>query len=230
VTNVRTAPAGGLRVILCFKFASRAPFEEVTKLRRSLVDSERVLHAADVSGGFDFMAEIECDDLGVYQSLLDTLAARFGPLIDHYEASFVCRRYVRERASKPNGLWIPTATGMQRIARDRIDKVTAEGDYVRIHSGDHDWLVHTTMTRLTEQLSSSRFLRLNRSLIARCEFIDRLRHDRHSWTVRLIDGSEHRIAKSRSKSVLAALKADSPIPGNLSSKSSAANGLQVPVA
>lgn len=209
MTTVRTAPPGGLRVILCLKFRPQAPLKEVAACKRALIENERVIHSVEVSGSFDFMIEADLSDLANYQTLLDELTADWGHLLHQYEASFVCRRYVREQDAPARHLWVPTASGLQRLAHHAIDKITAEGDYVRVHSGASSWLLHTTMKRVAEQLDPDKFLQIHRSLIVRCEFVDRLRHDYRRWTVRFVDGSEHPIAKSRSPGIVARLKLDS---------------------
>lgn len=221
MTTVRATSPLGLRVILCLKFAHGAPFAEIAELKRSLIQDERILHSIEVSGSFDFMAEAEHSSLAAYQVMLDEFAAHFGHLVEHYEASFVCRRYVREREAKSGWFWVPSAGGMQRIEHDHVDKVTAEGDYVRLHSGSASWLVHDTMKNILQQLPPEQFLRLSRSLIVRTGFIDRLTHHFRRWNVRLVDGSEHPIAKSRSSHVIASLKAHSSIPTKASTSRSA---------
>ena len=209
MTLVKTAAPRGLRVILCMAFNQHAPFNELAELKRWLIANDRILHSVEVSGSFDFMIEAAHDNLADYQEMVDEMADRFGHLIDHHEANFVCRRYVREETGPARHLWVPTASGFQRLDHGRIDKVTAEGDYVRVHSGAANWLVHMTMRTLLEQLDPERFLQLSRSLIVRADFIDRLLHDYRRWTARLLDGTDHSIAKSRCSTIIARLKVDS---------------------
>lgn len=209
MTTVRAATPGELRVILCLKFKSGAPFTEVAELKRSLIEREQIVHSVEVSGSYDFMAEAECGDLAAYQALLDDFAAGFGHLVKRYEASFICRRYIRESDHPSNYLWVPNGSGMQRLEHRLIDKVAADGDYVKIHSGTATWLLHATMKKLVDQLDSARFLQINRSLIVRIDFIDRLAHDYRRWTVRLLDGTEYSVAKSRSSHVVSAIRVDS---------------------
>lgn len=211
MSRLRTALPARLHVILCLKFAQCSPFDGLAELKRAIMDDERVIHSVDVSGSYDFMAEMQLADLASYQAMLDRFAARFGHLVEHYEASFICRRYVREPDGPEAHIWIPTATGMERVDHDRINKVTAEGDYVRVHTATASWLVHGTMKKTLERLGTRSFIQLNRSLIVRTDFIERLTHDYRRWAVRLFDQSEHSIAKSRTARVLAELKAESSI-------------------
>jgi hypothetical protein len=220
VTSVSAALPDGVRVILCIKFAPRAPFQETSKMKAALVQDPRVLQAAEVSGTYDFMFEVQCPDGAAYQRIFDEFAGRYGHVVERYEASFICRRYFRTRDTMPHCLWVPIDEGTQRIDHSQIDRVTAEGDYVRIHSGESSWLLHSTMNRISERLGRDGFLRLNRSEIVRPDVIARVVHDLRSWAVVLTDGSRHKIAKSRSVEVLRALRcesstggADSPVSG-----------------
>lgn len=226
----RAAVPGALRVILCLKFHGGAPFNEVAELKRSLIAHDKIRHSFEVSGSYDFMAEAECADLAAYQSLLDEFASRFGQLIERYEANFICRRYERETENSSPHLWIPNGTGMQRVDHHRIDKITAEGDYVQIHSGSAAWLLHATMKSLVGQLDPQRFLQINRSLIVRVDFIERLAHDYRRWRVRLIDGTEYFVAKSRSSHVISVLKDDSSNGGVDSPPMHQTVEIQAPVA
>lgn len=210
MTGVKASP-GEIRVVVCLKFAQKAPFKAIADLKRSLLASEGVLESAEVSGSFDLMVEIGFDSLAAYQEMHERFAASSNDLIERYEASFVCRRYSSNGNGDPQLLWVPSASGMQRVELDRIDKVVADGDYVKVHSNGASWLVHTTLKSLCERLDPRRFLRLNRSLVVRSEFIERLLHDDRHWIVRLFDGSAHRIAKARSSEIVAALKADSSL-------------------
>lgn len=211
MSRLRAAVPGGLRVILCLKFAQGAPFHELAQMKHALLQDENVLHSVEVSGSYDFMAEMQLADLGAYQAMLDEFAERFGQLIEHYEASFICRRFVREPEAPAAHFWVPTASGMQRLDHDRINRITAEGDYVRLHGTAGSWLLHSTMRKVVEQLDSHRFIQLSRSLVVRTDYIERLIHYYRRWAVRLFDQSEHIIAKSRTARVLSELRAESSI-------------------
>lgn len=218
--RVRAAPAHGLRVILCMKFVHHAAFKEVADFKRLLISHDKILHSVEVSGSFDFMVEAEHQDFNAYQEMLDELAGRYGHLIENYEASFVCRRYLRDKDGEDEHVWVPTDSGLRRVDHQQIDRVTAEGDYVRIHSGGKSWLLHSTMRKFSRQLGSEHFLRLNRSCIVRSDFIERLIHDYRRWSVRLFDGTEHPIAKARSAHIISQLKGESSRPGAASSDGS----------
>ena len=214
MTSVSAATPDGIRVVMCVKFAPRAPFDETKAMKVALVRDPRVLQAAEVSGTYDFMFELQCADGAAYQIILDEFAARYSHLIERYEASFICRRFLRTRDSMLHCLWVPIDGGTQRVEHSQIDRVTAEGDYVRIHSGHSSWLLHATMNKIAEQLGADGFLRLNRSVIIRADLISRVVHDFRSWAVVMADGTRHKIAKSRSVEVLRALRCETPAGGS----------------
>lgn len=83
----------------------------------------------------------------------------------------------------------------------------AEGDYVRIHSGELSWLLHTTMAAMGERLDAGQFRRLHRSSIVQKLFIARLLHREGRWFAELSDGSTQRIAKSHAPATLRAMNA-----------------------
>jgi two-component system response regulator AlgR len=113
-------------------------------------------------------------------------------------------------------LWVPCKDGKRRVEIDAIDKVTAEGDYMRIHSGYKSWMVHMTMRQLAEHLGEHEFVYVHRSMLVRCAFIDRLVHEGRHWLARLRDGSVQRIAKSHVVEVLKRLRVDPAKSGALS--------------
>jgi two-component system LytT family response regulator len=58
---------------------------------------------------------------------------------------------------------------------DRIDWVEAEGNYVRIHTGDESHLVRETMARLHLRLADDRFFRIHRSRLVNLSRVKGLR-------------------------------------------------------
>lgn len=201
--------SSGLRVIVCIKFDSRAPAGEVAELRRRLIEDGRSVQSLDVSGSFDFMMEVALPNLADYQRWAEEFADAFASLVDQHEANFVCRRYIRDQAGPIQHLWVSGRGGLARIECDQIERFSAEGDYVRAHSGDRSWLINTSLTRLDEQLDPAEFIRLHRSTIARRDAIVRLRHHGQTWFAVLTSGDSMRIAKSHVAEVLRSIRDDS---------------------
>ena len=208
MTLVEAAPSDEMRVILCLKFDRRAPFDTVAKFKQGLLDCACVVHSVESSGAFDFMIEAAVRDFAAYHALLDDFAVELATLIERQEASFVCRRFVRT-ADRSQSVWVPCRDGRRRVDCMTIDLVRAEGDYVRLHCGAQNWLLHDTMHHLRELLDPDTFLTLHRSTIANVDFIKRLVHRGNHWVAILGDDREQRIAKSHAATILAALRTGS---------------------
>lgn len=205
---LEAAPSDEIRVILCLKFNSRAPFDDIEAFKRDLVACPAVVHSVEVSGSFDVMLEAALPDFSAYQGLLDRFAASMAALVERHEANFICRRFLR-LLDREDAIWVPCRDGRRRIEVARIDLVRAEGDYMRIHCGKQSWLLHDTMHHVRELLSRATFLTIHRSTIVNINFIEKLIHRDHYWVAIFADGGEQRIAKSHVATVLAELRTDS---------------------
>ena len=65
--------------------------------------------------------------------------------------------------------------GRIRFVRvEDVDWFEAEGNYVRIHTGDRSHLIRRTMTALEAELDPARFLRIHRSTIVHLDRIDHI--------------------------------------------------------
>ena len=105
-------------------------------------------------------------------------------------------------------MWVPCVGGRKRIEVGMIDKVAAEGDYMRLYIQDWHCLIHSTVQGLKEQLDA-RFIQLHRSSIVRIDFIERLLHRDRRWIARLRDGSQQPVAKSHVSEVLDLMSSES---------------------
>jgi len=195
VNDVDAVSFEDLRVILCLEFDRRAEAAKVAAFKSTLSGSPSTVQSIEITGSFDFMLELAMKDMATYTSWLANLADSLAALVARYEVNFVSRRFVRQQRAA-DAIWVPSNGDMQRIDRSLIDKVTAEGDYVRIHSQGATWLMHTTLRSIADLLRSKDFVQIHRSTIVRCSFVDRLIHRGRRWTVRLEDGSCEPIAKS----------------------------------
>lgn len=208
---IEVTPSDDLRVILCLKFDRRAPYDALTSFKRSLIDCACVVHSVEASGAFDYMIEAALPDFAAYHALLDEFAVGLASLVERQEASFVCRRFLRT-VDRDHAIWVPCRDGRRRIECATIDLVRAEGDYVRIHCGEHSWLLHDTMHHMRKMLDPAEFLTLHRSTIIHAQFVERLVHRRTYWVAVLGDGGEQRIAKSHVGEVLSTLRNESSMP------------------
>lgn len=110
----------------------------------------------------------------------------------HVRASEVGRpppRYLEE-------FWASDLQGMVRIGVEQVDRIVAERDYMRLHSGGRSWLVNDSLARLERDLDPHVFVRLHRSAIVRRTFVAALRHDEHGWLAVLADGGLQRVGRS----------------------------------
>lgn len=199
-------PTGSLRVLLCFSFNKRAT-REVDELKKYLVRQPCVSHAVELNGTFDFIAEATLDNFQCYNELLKEIADAITRATDRFETNFICRRYVRSSMSGDRRcFWVPCIDGHIRVDFNKIDKICAEGDYMRIHSGQESWLMHSTMRMMHRELGAEDFVLLHRSVLVRLDFIDRLIHRENGWFARLGDGTDQKIARSQVTNVLAMVR------------------------
>ncbi|HET8623294.1 MAG TPA: LytTR family DNA-binding domain-containing protein, partial [Gemmatimonadales bacterium] len=73
---------------------------------------------------------------------------------------------------------------------ERIDRIEAERNYVRVHAGGASYLVRSSIGSIAERLDPARFLRINRSDIVRLDAVKEM----HPWfhgdyRVVLLDGT-----------------------------------------
>jgi DNA-binding LytR/AlgR family response regulator len=207
-----------LRIVLCIAFDKRASPRAIAEFRSGLIESENNLHSVETTGAFDFMLEITAPDMAWYSNWLASAAQPLAKLVTRCEASFICKRFIR-RPEEEMAIWVPCERGMKRIDSSLIDKISAEGDYVRVHSQGKSWLLHSTLCSVLERLSMHSFVRIHRSIVVRCDFIDHLIHEDRHWVAELHDGSRERVARSHIADTLAALKPHSSAYEQASSKS-----------
>lgn len=207
---VQSVASDDLRVVLCLAFNHRAPPLDVAAFKAALWNCPLVVSSCDLTGTFDFMLEATVPDMDSYSDKLDGIREPLGKLVSRYEANFVSKRVVRTpHGDAERALWVPCEEGVKRIDLSLINRVSAEGDYMRVHTEGTSWMVHMTMNDMVDHLGNDDFILVHRSTILRCGFIERLRHRGRVWTAILDDGSVERIAKSRVADVLAKLRTNS---------------------
>lgn len=83
---------------------------------------------------------------------------------------------------------------------DRIERIEAEGNYVRIHAAGAAHLERRTLKSVEEQLDPARFLRIHRSHLVHVESIDRIEpRARGGHAVVLRDGTSLPLSRSYRK-------------------------------
>jgi two-component system response regulator AlgR len=105
----------------------------------------------------------------------------------------------RPAATPPRHLeefWVSEPSGLVRLAARDIDRISAERDYMRLHSGKRSWLINHTIGKLEEELDPAQFVRIHRSAMVRRDFITGLRRDDSGrWYARFPDGEEQKIGR-----------------------------------
>lgn len=197
-------------MIICVVFDRRAASAEIAAFKEAVTRCPSVLRAMELSGTFDFMVEATISNMEAYASQLTICADAVSRLIDRYETSFICKQVIRP--IDKGSIWAPCHDGMVRIDCSKIDKVTAEGDYMRVHSAGQSWMVHSTLSALAAFLEVEGFVRLHRSLIVRRDFIERLTHNQSHWEARLLDGTDERVSRANVVALLASVRSTSSKP------------------
>ena len=92
--------------------------------------------------------------------------------------------------------WVSHRSELIRIAAPDIERVEAERDYMRLHTGGRSYLLHQTISTLEQRLDPARFQRIHRSHIVRHDLIAGLRHEGGGvWHAVLKNGEAMRIGR-----------------------------------
>ncbi len=189
------------------KFDQRASPDEIAAFKDAVIACPLILHSVELTGNFDFLVEATVSDMAEYDLRIKSIAQPLAKLVSRFEASFVCRRYIRKDEG-PRPIWVTCDDGLRRIEPGTIDKVTAEGDYMRLHSGGSSWLIHATMRSIVDLLPRDDFIKLHRSTLVRHGFVKRMYRDNGHWVVALDDGSHERVAKSQVSETLKRMRVE----------------------
>jgi len=196
MTSILPAASDDLRIVMCLEFDRRASPLEVAKFRTALLNCPCVTSGSDLSGTFDFMVEAALPNIESFNECLEGIKGALANLVSRYETNFVSKRFVRAERDLGHAVWVRCDDGMKRVDSSLINKVTAEGDYVRLHTDDESWMFHSTMNDISERLGAD-FILVHRSTLLRHSFINHLRHQGRASTAILDDGSVERIAQTR---------------------------------
>ena len=209
VDTVHQGTRDKLHVIVCIEFDPRGPAHEIDAFKRYLIECADISYSAELMGAYDFMFEVVVDDLEAYNDRLKEIAAPLTKLVIRHDTNFVCKSFDRS-IENDCSIWVPCNNGMERLDSSRIDKVTAEGDYVRIYSLGASWLIHATMRSIRNRLGTRSFVQVHRSLLVRCDFISKMIRENRRWIVLMKDGTSQQVPKGHLDEVKAALQVDPP--------------------
>ena len=73
--------------------------------------------------------------------------------------------------------WVSHRSELIRVAAIDIDRIEAERDYMRLHTGGRSYLLHQTISTLEQRLNPAHFQRIHRSHIVRRSLVTGLRHE-----------------------------------------------------
>ena len=199
-----------LVVVVCVAFDHRASAEGLAQFKKCIFRCPFVESALEVSGTYDLILQGSCSSLNEYTEHMSLVRPQIGEFVTRIETNFVSRKIqCRPNAEAGSWLWLPCEGGSKRVDARLINKVVAEGDYMRVHVGDWNCLIHQTMQSLCAKLGTASFIKLHRSSLVRIGFIDRLVHVERRWIARLQDGTHVSVAKSHVPEVLRLMTGDS---------------------
>lgn len=216
-----------LTVIVCLAFDHKAPVEGLRDFKTCIFQCPFVETAMEVAGTYDLIIQARLSSFEQYNEEMERISPQLREYSTRVEANFVGRKLDR-RHSNGKALWLPVPNGRRRVSANLIDKIVANGDYMKVHVGDWSCLVHETIKKLCEELDSDQFIQLHRSVVVRSDFIERLLHQNRRWIAKLRDGSHQRVAKSHVPEVLRLMGSDSASFGDVSSTTGQANERQQP--
>jgi DNA-binding LytR/AlgR family response regulator len=199
-----------LVVIVCVAFDHRAPPDPLATFKKCVCTCPFVDSVMEVTGTFDLIVQGRCKSLAEYHQHFEAIRPQIAQLVARIETNFVSfARHNRQAVAEEGFIWLPCDGGHRHVATELIDKVEAEGDYMRVHVGTWTCLIHQSMRSLWQELGVLKFVQLHRSLLVRISHIDRLVHHDRKWQACLRDGTTARIAKSHVADVLRLVRAES---------------------
>jgi DNA-binding LytR/AlgR family response regulator len=208
-----------INVVVCVTFDHRADPAGLERFKKCICQCAFVEVTMEVSGPFDLIVQGKIATLADYTEEMARIRPQLAEFVTRIEANFVGKKF--ERKDEPERfMWVPFASGLKQVDVGTIDKVIAEGDYMRLYIQDWHCLIHSTVGALKERLDG-RFIQLHRSSIVRIDFIDRLMHQDRRWIARLRDGSQQAVAKSHVPAVLDLISVGSSKHGHEEAKTDA---------
>jgi hypothetical protein len=202
-----------LTVIVCLAFDHRASVDGLREFKSCIFQCPFVETAMEVSGTYDLIVQARLSCFEHYTQEMERVSHQLQEFTTRIEANFVGRK-VDRRHSNGKALWLPVPNGRRQVSANLVDKIVAQGDYMKVHVGDWSCMLHDTIKRLCEDLDPEQFIQLHRSVVVRCDFIERLIHQDRKWIAKLRDGTQQRVAKSHVADVLRLMGTDSATIGD----------------
>jgi DNA-binding LytR/AlgR family response regulator len=98
----------------------------------------------------------------------------------------------QEKADRDDNahVWVQRRGENVRIALEQLDRVEAEGAYVRLHTGALSYLHRAPITEIEARLHPERFVRVHRSHIVRSDYVASVRRTVHGGSELILRGGE----------------------------------------
>jgi DNA-binding LytR/AlgR family response regulator len=107
------------------------------------------------------------------------------------------RRAYGDPAGDGDHVWVKRRDGRVRIDLDQVERVEAEGEYVRLHYPGGTCLHRDAISAFEERLDPRRFVRIHRStIIRRADVVRVTRRATGSYHVTTSNGSELAVGRS----------------------------------
>ena len=97
-------------------------------------------------------------------------------------------------------LFVRSGAAIVPVAVGQISHFEAVGDYVAVHVGGAEHLLHLALARLEERLDPKKFVRIHRGCIVNLDAVQRFRHLANGQlSAELNDGRALAVSRSRSQ-------------------------------
>lgn len=132
-----------------------------------------------------------------------------GRVAELTETVAALRSALRAQEKGASDLWVRSRGEHLRIPAERIDRIQAERDYVRIHADGESWLFGDNLAGVERRLDPADFLRVHRSAIVRRDRIVKLRTAPFAALIlHLRDGSEVRVGRTYAAAIRRLIRPD----------------------
>ena len=122
------------------------------------------------------------------------------------EALSALKRELQTQAKRSPEFWVKSSGEFLRITPEDVIRFQADGDYVRLHVREADYLYQESLAELERRLDPVEFVRIHRGTIIRRGAIARVKPGKFgALIVVLLDGSEVRVGRTYTSAIRAEL-------------------------
>lgn len=205
ITVIGTASDGVEALRLAQQLAPDLIFLDIGMPKMDGINAARALALMDrkpaiiLVTAYDNFA-VEAFDLDIVDYVLKPVASeRLGRAISRAHAALNApapKPVAESSGNYASEFWVSHRAELIRIAAIDIERIEAERDYMRLHTGQRSYLLHQTISALEQRLDPALFQRIHRSHIVRRDLISGLRHEGGGvWHALLGDDMSMRIGR-----------------------------------